>query len=238
MSQTTGGAPSPQGSLENEIVWIARRGFILFRCWTTPLRSVRVNTFSADDGVSARAFALFLIAALVFAVRGESPDQILSPSGAQHTLHTTFTAIAGGFAIVMSMLLNVANYAFKGKINEPTVLSAYASTILVLFFYIVIDVLFTDAGWYNDLAEYFWFYDPGAGEYKGKIVLGCILASAFALVCLLAKARIFDKSKVSLDGIVNALGLTAGSGAIAAVVALMSSSTFSVLVNYFNEHHS
>jgi len=197
-----------------------------------------VDTFKPDDGVSARAFALFLIAALVFAVRGESPDQILSSSGAQHGLHTTFTAIAGGFAIVMSTLLNLANRAFEQKINEPIILSAYASTILVLFSYVVIDVLFTNADWYNDLAEYFWFYDPSVGEYKGKMVLGCILATVVALVCLLAKARIIDKSKLSADAIFNALGLTVGSGAIAAVVALMSSTTFSMLIEYLNEHHS
>src|ERR1041384_8070852 len=135
-------APPENAKLENEIWWTLRRLEILLQSWTTPVNASTVNTFTHDDGVSARAFALILIVALAFAVRGES----------QATAGATFTVLAGGLAVIMSFLLNLFGRTFRVTVSERMILSAYMSTILVMILFFLLEI-FSRGNWLGDLVE-------------------------------------------------------------------------------------
>jgi hypothetical protein len=199
--------------LQTELDWYLRRIAVLFRGWTTPLNSPTVNTFTKDDGVSARAFALLLIVVLVFAIRGE-------PSSGDAAKGATLTGLAAGLAVLLSVLLNMLSKAFGVTVGERVILSAYASTILVMFGYVV---LATIGPSHN--AYLFW------QDYLGPVLLPVLLASLCIFLLLLLKSTLLDKERISAVALLHGLLLTIGSGIIVSLVARMSSATFAGVLN-------
>lgn len=198
--------------LETEIRWVLGRAGILLRCWTTPLSSTTVDTFTRDDGVSARAFALVLIAALAFAVRGEA--------GGTAAAHTTFTAVAGGLAVILSAALNTASRVAGVAVRERVILSAYASTILIMFTYAIIVTIGP-------------LYDSyvAATEYVDGTILAVSIAALLIFIGLLAKSLFYDKREISAAGFLHGIALSAGSAAIVWLVARVSSTTWNAIVS-------
>src|SRR5205085_146705 len=88
------------------------------------------------------ALALILIVALAFAVRGDR----------QATAGATFTALAGGLAVIMSVLLNMFGRTFRVTLSERMILSAYVSTIMVMIFFFLLEIS-SRRNWLGDFAE-------------------------------------------------------------------------------------
>jgi hypothetical protein len=210
--------PASEGAekLETEIGWYLRRIVVLFRGWTTPLNSPAVNTFTKDDGVSARAFALLLIVALVFAIRGEPS----SGAAAGDTVKgVTLTGLAAGLAVLLSVLLNLASKGLGVTVGERVILSAYASTILVMFGYVVLVTVGPNYDTYL-----LW------QDYLGPVLLPVLLASVCIFLLLLLKSTLLDKERIGTVALLHGLLLTIGSGMIVWLVARMSGTTFAALL--------
>ena len=225
MSDNSAGEPPPpleNSKLENEIWWVVRRVEILLQSWTTPVNAPTVNTFTRDDGVSARAFALILIVALAFAVRGDR----------QATAGATFTALAGGLAVIMSFLLNMFGRTFRVTLSERMILSAYMSTILVMIFFFLLEI--SSRG--NWLAV---FAQETVGEVLGKelgpAVAMTVLAVILVFLLLLMKAWLWDKQTVKGKALKHAVALTVGSGVIVLTVSLLSSQVFQTAIECLKE---
>jgi hypothetical protein len=199
--------------LENELRWTLRRLKILFTSWTTPVNSPVVNTFTPDDGVSARAFALVLIVALAFAVRGDP----VAATG------TTFTALAGGLAVVMSFILNFASRTLGVNASERLILSAYVSTILVMFSFFLIDISVRSVPSLELISEYAADY---VGPRHAQAVVVVVLSVLIIFALLLLKAWRVDKFKPNRAALVHAAALTIGSGLIVLLVNSLGSGTW------------
>jgi hypothetical protein len=202
-------------AIENEFVWAIRpflkRCSIIFSCWTTP--SLEVDTFTRDDGVSARAFALFLIAALTFAVRGDNGDN----GGANPT--AVFTAFAGGIAIILSAVLNILSRTYK--IRERLVISAYASTIIVMFFFVIFQEILTLTLPFLLYNSFFWY---------GDVIIPAVLGGIATFALLLMKSAWWDEKPIGRRGFRHGSILTVGSTIIVIIIALLSSRIFHRLV--------
>ena len=208
--------PPAVDKLESEVRWVLERAGILMRSWTMSLNSA--DTFKSDDGVSARAFALLLIAALAFAVRGEAGG----PMAAQ----ATFTAMAAGLAIVLSAVLNVASKALGVTVRERVILSAYASTILIMIGYAVIATVGPNFNIYVEGTE--WLFED-------DILFAVLLASVLMLIGLILKSLLIDKGAVTRAGLFHAAVLTLGSGVIVLLVAKTSPKMWTTLVKCLSQ---
>ena len=211
--------------IENEFVWairpFLRRCVIILSCWTMPFAErPSVETFTRNDGVSARAFALFLIAALTFAVRGEA-------GGPNRT--EIFTAFSAGIAVILSAVLNLISRAYGIRdIRERLIISAYASTIIVMFLFVIFQqvLIVTD----DSLLSLLW--------NTGDVVVPATFAGLTTFVLLVVKSAIWDKHRINVAGIRHGSVLTAGSTIIVIVIALMSSRLFNELVEWLSKLHS
>lgn len=191
------------------------RGKILFTCWTIPFEKFGFETFSRADGLSARGFALILIAALTFAERGDPK------AGSAEA----YTAFAGGIAILLTILLNLISRRFHVAVRERLVISAYASTIIVMFLFVV--------------AQQVLIYDfPVLIENlkdSGSILVSAILAGLIAFALLLLKSKLWDKHQIGPRGLLHGTILTGGSTIIAIVVAFMSPGLFHLFEEALNK---
>ena len=211
--------------LENEFVWairpFLRRCVIILSCWTMPFAErPNVETFTRNDGVSARAFALFLIAALTFAVRGEA-------GGPNRT--EVFTAFSAGIAVILSAVLNLISRAYRIRdIRERLIISAYASTIIVMFLFVIFQqvLIVTD----DSLFALLW--------NTGDVVVPAAFAGLTTFVLLVVKSAILEKHPIKVADIRHGTVLTAGSTIIVIVIALMSSRLFNELVEWLSKLHS
>jgi hypothetical protein len=202
--------PKPD-DFENEFVWalrpLIRKLALLLSCWTTDLN---VQTFTKEDGVKARALALFLIAALTFAVRSED-------AGDHHT--AVFTAFAGGIAIILSVVLNLISRWFKIPVREQLVMSAYVSTIIVMLFFVIVEIVLVNmfpVG-YQDIFDI----------WNGAVVVVPAVAAGFiTFAILLLKSKWRDRHIIEPRAITHAITLTGGSTIIVIVVALMKPEVF------------
>jgi hypothetical protein len=176
---------------------------IILSCWVIPLRRLAVQTFTPNDGASARAFALLIIAVLTFAVRGSDGDE-----GSR-------AALAGGAAIILTLILNLISLRFA--VTENMVISAYASTIIVMFLYIFSRLVY-------------FFYDPTVLTNDPSLVhqvLSCaVTAGLAAFALLLLKSKLWDKRQIGCDGILHAAILSGGSTIILLIIAFMNSRSF------------
>lgn len=204
MTQADGqnGISSPK--FQPEILWTLQRIGTLLICWTTPVNS-KVTTFTSDDGASARILALGLIAALAFAVRGETrpPD---------------FAALVACLAIVLSTALNTVTRLIGVTLRDQIVLSGYTSTILVMIGYLLIDKAIDSQDWY------IWIE-----SVHGEVWVPAVAAGLIMLAGLIVKSVFWDKRPVSRPGIKHGILLTVGSIVILYIVKAMQSDTFSQL---------
>jgi hypothetical protein len=209
--------PSPK--LDNEFAWairpLFRRCVILLSCWTTPFIEAKIQTFTQDDGISARALALFLIAALTFAVRGET-------GGSNNK--ELFTAFAGGIAAILSAVLNFLARRFDIAVGEKMIISAYASTIVVM----VLFVIFQQFLFLSTLEELVHLVDPS------DVVVPAIIAGIVTFGLLLIKSAFLDKNNIGSAAVRHGIMLTAGSTIIVIVIGLMSSWVFEQFVKWFS----
>lgn len=182
------------------------RGKILFTCWTIPLESFDLETFTKADGLSARGLALILIAALTFAERAD-PE-----AGSTEA----YTAFAGGIAILLTVLLNLFSRSFHVALRERIVISAYASTIIVMFLFVIAQQLLI----YDFPVEY-----ENLGD-NGSILVSAVLAGFVAFALLLLKSKLWDKHDIGPHGLFHGMILTGGSTVIAIVVAFISPGLF------------
>jgi hypothetical protein len=200
----------PEAS-QNEFIWVLRRFLLLLRYWTTPLdTAVRIP---AEDQSSVRAFALFLIVALTFAIRAD-------PSGGNYA---AVTAMAAGVAAFLSAVLNTVSDQFKLRIREQVIISAYASTISVMFLYIFVDNYFSGIFWYEALNDQF-----------GKSVVTVFLAVVISYSLLVAKAFLIERHKFTVAGVVHGACLVIGSGLIVVCISRLSTPTFKLIIQMMN----
>lgn len=192
---------------ENEFLWILQRFFLLLKYWTTPLD--KAVAIPADEQPSVRAFALFLIVALTFSIRADS-------SGGTYA---AVTAMAATVAAVLSAVLSTMSDQFNFRVREQLLISAYASTILVMFLYIVVDNYFLGMSWYEALSEQF-----------GKTLVTVVLAAAISYVLLIAKAFLIDHHKFSVVGLVHGGGLVFCSGLIVLCISTLSTPIFRLII--------
>src|SRR5712691_1645479 len=187
--------------LFDDIVWTLKRSRLLFNYWTMPLLA---NTKPSEDIVSVRAFALVAIVALTFAVRGD-------PLGGT----VSYTVLASAVAAAFSFGLNLLSKTTKVNVREPALVSAYASTILVMLGFLAIRPL-ESLDWYRR-----WFSD-----WTGNIAADICLSVAVVFVLLALKAALWDRNKLSIGAAVQGFGITIGSGAIVAIIYLISKDGF------------
>jgi hypothetical protein len=203
------------GHLAEEIVWTLRRSRVLWHYWTMPLLPPATQSgLAAHETVSARAFALLLIALLTFAVRGDLP-------GAK----VPFTSLAAGLATVLSLILNLLSRAAQVKVREPALISAYASTIFVMFGYLFVKAFFDGANWYQD-----WLAD-----YLGPVWAAAISSVVIVYLALWLKAILWDKHAVSARSAGVGLGITVGSGLIVVIIAYLSKDAFDAIIKFICE---
>jgi hypothetical protein len=186
-------------SIAPELSLYLRRIKILFVCWTIPFGRRTVNTFTKDDGASARAFALIIIAALTFAVRGDDPSE-----EARATL-------AGGTAIALTIILNLISRAFRVSLRDQIVISAYASTIVVMFLFVLCRRVLIEyfPGYYNQYSDI-------------TVILFCAgVAGLAAFALLLLKSKLQGPDGIGDRGVWHGAALTAGSTIILLIIAFM-----------------
>ena len=197
--------------LSNEFVWTLQRSRVLFRYWTMPLLvDAKTPSGAQQDGVSARAFALLLIVALTFAVRGE-------PTGDKTA---SFTALAAALGAALSFGLNFLAKNTGLKVREPALIGAYASTILVMLGYLLIISFFTGVNWFEIFVDY----------VGGHVIAAVILSVGSVYILLVIKALFWDKNKISLASAAVGLGITIGSGIIVYVISYVSNDVFKKLI--------
>lgn len=209
----------PVPKLDNEFAWairpLFRRCMILLSCWTTPFSETKIQTFTPDDGISARALALFLIAALTFAVRGDIDVT---------NKKEFFTAFAAGIAAALSAVLNFFARRFDVAVGEKMIISAYASTIIVMVLFVVFQqILFSSI-----------LQDALNQLYVGDVFVPAILAGTATFVLLLIKSAIWDKNDIGFAGVRHGIMLTTGSTIIVIVIAMMSSRLFDQFVKWLS----
>ena len=192
-----------------------RRGNILFACWTIPFEKLDLETFTKADGLSARGFALVLIAVLTFAARGD-------PAAGSTEAYSAF---AGGIAIVLTIILNLISRAFHVSVRRRLVISAYASTIIVMFLFVVVQqvLIYEFPVQLENLKD------------AGSILVSAILAGLIAFVLLLLKSKVWDKHRIGRLGILHGTTLTSGSTLIAIIVAFMSPRLFHLFEELLNK---
>jgi len=190
----------------DEIVWAIQRSRILFNYWTMPLLAVAKPS---EDIVSVRAFALVLIVALTFAVRGD-------PLGGT----VSYTVLASAVAVALSFGLAVLSKATKLNVREPVLVSAYASTILVMLGFLVMRS-FDDLNWYTDISDWI-----------GDVPTAAFLSAAVIYVMLVLKAVFWDRNKLSLAAAGKGLGITIGSGIIVVVIYFISNDLFNKVTHF------
>ena len=195
------------GKPQNEIVWSLGRFFLLLKYWTTPLNTPVI--VSPEDQTSVRAFALFIIVALTFAIRAD----------ASTGTYAGYAAMASAIAVVMSVTLNTLSEQFNVQIREQLLISAYASTICVMFLYIFVEAFFSGTQIYEIPAF-----------YLGTVVTSTIFASVFSYCLLILKAVAVDRRHPNKLGLLHAAGLIAGSSLIVLCIAVLSDPVFKWLV--------
>ena len=170
-----------------------------------------------DDGVSARAFALAVIIALTFAVRGESVAS--SP--------VAFTALVGGLAAIISTVLNrvieTANLQqkFKVAVRERWLISAYASLIWVMFFFVLFQSLFFGSNWYGMFTEIF-----------GSILFPLFLAVILTFVILFSKSVFIDGNKLNFVAMAHGFGVVFCCGVLTYLISIVSNDGFNYAMEW------
>jgi hypothetical protein len=214
-SQNSGPKDENLGLLDRfapEVALYIHRIKILAACWLVPFEQLKVQTFTKDDGASARGFALIVIAALTFAVRSDEVSEQMR------------AAFAGGAAIALTFILSLISRAFRISIREQLIVSAYASTIVVMFLFVLCRRI---------LIQYF----PvlyGSFSDRGDILLCAITAGLAAFVLLLLKSKYWDRCQIGRRGIWHGVTLTGGSALILMLVAFMKHEWFSDLLHSMN----
>lgn len=201
-------------SLADEIIWTIRRLRLLFHYWTISVAMVPPNpSETADDRISSRAFALLLIAALTFAVRGD-----LGAAPAK----VSFAALAAGLAAILSIALNIASKTFQVTVTDRTLIKAYTSIIVVMVLYVVFQTVFEGLGfnWYRILIQ-------ETGPIFGPAVLATFVTFGF----LLLKANYIDHHSIRFLPAVHALGITICSGLIVWAISHASNDFFGWIIS-------
>jgi hypothetical protein len=194
--------------LFDEIVWTVKRSRLLFNYWTMPLLA-DTKPPGSEDVVSVRAFALVVIVFLTFAVRGD-------PLGGT----VSYTVLASAVAAALSFGLNLLSKTTQVTVREPALVSAYASTILVMLGFLVMRS-FEGMNWYS------WFTD-----WIGNIATSAGLSVALIYVLLVLKAKFWDKNKLSRGAAIQGLGITIGSGVIVAIIYFISKDGFNRVIDF------
>jgi hypothetical protein len=192
----------------DEIVWTIKRARLLFNYWTMPLLA-DTKPPGSEDVISVRAFALVVIVALTFAVRGD-------PLGGT----VPYTVLASAVAAALSFGLNLLSRTTQVTVREPALVSAYASTILVMLGFLVMRS-FEGINWYS------WFTD-----WIGNIPTAVCLSVALVYFLLVMKAKLWDKNKVSIGAAVQGLGITIGSGVIVTITYFISKDGFDRVLGF------
>lgn len=166
----------------------------------------------AQEGVSARGFALLVIVALSFSVRADidSSSQLNAYSSA---------LIAGAIGALLSVVLNFASGHFSNlknlEIRERWLISAYASTIMVMIFFVLYDTILTGYVWYDMYSR-----------FAGSSVIPTALAIISTFLLLLTKAKFINRNIiVSSVALYNFL-VVLGCGLIVYVISIMSTELF------------
>jgi hypothetical protein len=193
----------------DEIVWTVKRSKLLFDYWTIPLLADTTKQPGSEDVVGARAFALVVIVALTFAVRGE-------PLGGT----VSYTVLASALAAALSVGLNLLSKTTQVNVREPALVSAYSSTILVMLGFLAIKPL-QGINWYSNLTESF-----------GDVLTPVCLSVVFVYVLLVLKAKLWDRNTLSGAAALQGLVVTIGSGVIVYVIYNMSNEWFTKATNF------
>jgi hypothetical protein len=196
-------------SFAPELALYIRRLKILTWCWVVPFGQLNVQTFTKDDGASARGFALLVIAALTFAVRSDEASEQMR------------AAFAGGAAIVLTIVLSLVSRAFRISIREQIVISAYASTIVVMFLFVLCRRI---------LIQFFPVL-RGSFSVGGQILFCAIMAGLAAFVLLLLKSKYWDRRQIRGRGMWHGTILTGGSTIILILIAFLKHEWFSDLLH-------
>jgi hypothetical protein len=192
----------------DEIVWTVKRSKLLFDYWTMPLLA-DARQPGSEDVVGARAFALVVIVALTFAVRGE-------PLGGK----ISYTVLASALAAALSFGLNLLSKTTQVNVREPALVSAYSSTILVMLGFLAIRPL-QGINWYSNLTEVI-----------GPVFTPVCLSVALVYILLVLKARFWDRNSLTAGSAVQGLGITIGSGAIVFIIYNLSNDWFTKATNF------
>lgn len=208
--------PRSQGSanqhLFDEIVWGFDRARILFRYWTMPLLTDAAHPDGTQkDTVSARAFAVLLIVWLTFAVRGDLANTKVS-----------ITVLAAAAAAALSFCLNLLSRTINVTVREPVLISAYASTILVMLGFPLVRATLDDTNLYSE------YLSDRLGSPVAAIVTSVVVV--YVLLCL--KAFALDKNRPTLGSALIGLLTTLGSGCIVAIVYRLSPDQFKSVIDF------
>jgi hypothetical protein len=204
--------PGTEGQqLTDEIVWAVQRLRLLLRYWTMPLLVGTAPGTSREETISARAFALLVIVTLTFAIRGDISDKNVS-----------FTALAAAVAVALSFALHILATTMKVTVREPAIISAYASTILVMVGFLFVKATCVDANWFNDYLA----------DYVGQIVASAIVSVVVIYVLLVLKALLWDKNHVSAGSAAIGLMTTIASGTIVCIVYYLSNDQFNAVKKF------
>ena len=194
----------------DELVWTVQRARLLFNYWTMPLlMNMKAVSTSGSDTASVRGFALLLIVALTFAVRGDMAGSKVS-----------FAVLAAAVAALLSIGLSFISRAMNVTVREPALISAYASTILVMLGFLFVRAFFTGFNWYEgNLVEIF-----------GPVLAAVVASVAIVYGLLGLKAIFWDKNKVTFLSALIGFGITIGSGSIVCIIAYISNDGFQFLI--------
>jgi hypothetical protein len=110
-------------------------------------------------------------------------------------------------------------------VRRRLVISAYASTIIVMFLFVVVQqvLIYEFPVQLENLKD------------AGSILVSAILAGLIAFVLLLLKSKVWDKHRIGRLGILHGTTLTSGSTLIAIIVAFMSPRLFHLFEELLNK---
>ena len=205
--------PGGKRSTLDEVLWTIRRCRILFHYWTIP---VALNPFTPtetdDDRTSTRAFALLLIVALTFAVRGD-----VGHSG-------SFAPLSAALAAFLSVILNIFSKAFAVTVRDPALIKSYTSVVVVMVLYVVFQTLLGDANpsWYQILT-----YETGYNFAPA------LLATIATYLLLIGKAKFIDGNTIKRLPAIHGLVVTICAGLIVWAISFASNDFFKWILALF-----
>jgi hypothetical protein len=188
-------------------LWILCTLWIL---WTVPRTDVEAIVIPDTRKTKATFLALSAIAFLIFALRGMPSFQTWST--------------AAMLGILLAAAVNNISKPLGVQLNQNVYISGYATTALTMLLTLVIELIFGgDSSFLNLVHDVdSWFAFSSYLKDAGIVIVPIVMASIITLVLWLLKAKLIDRHRVNINGLIYAVIVTSLGSLVVIVVSMLS----------------